>query len=286
MSARDDIVIRPLEGAAELQRCVELQRLTWGPGFDEVVPPAILWVAGRTGGIAAGAFDSRGRMLGFVFGVSGWRDGRPVHWSDMLAVVPEARNLGLGRRLKLYQYTALREAGIHHVGWTFEPLESRNAHLNFARFGITCHEYVRDCYGDPTSPLHAGLGTDRLVAHWQLDSERVRSRMEAGADAVRPNFDWAGCPLVNDGADAEPRLDLSADVVRIRIPADVQALKRRAATEATRWRRVTRASFEHFFGQGYVAEELVRECEQFSSYLLFRRRPPLPGPTLGVREPA
>jgi predicted GNAT superfamily acetyltransferase len=262
--------IRPLVHRAEMTRCVDFQRLIWGRDFDEAVPAAILWVAHRTGGIIAGAFDPQDRMVGFVFGISGWVGGRPVHWSDMLAVLPEFRGVGLGRRLKEYQYHTLRQRGILDVGWTFDPLESRNAWLNFARLGITSSEYVRDCYGPATSPIHEGLGTDRLIAHWRLDSERVRTRMEGGdgtSDAPSAPEDWTGVPLINEGP-ANPRMDLDAPAVRVRIPADIQALKAQAPDAAIRWRLTVRAALEHYLHRGFVAVELVREAPDLSSYVL------------------
>ena len=83
--------IRPFASRAECDACVRLQRETWGEDFVDVVPATILMVSQRVGGVSAGAFDADGRLLGFVFGISGIRAGELVHWSDMLAVRPEAR---------------------------------------------------------------------------------------------------------------------------------------------------------------------------------------------------
>jgi predicted GNAT superfamily acetyltransferase len=270
-----DFRIRELVAHHEVAPCVDVQKRVWGEGFDELVPAAILWIAARTGGIVAGAFDERDRMLGFVFGISGWVERRPVHWSDMLAVLPEARGSGVGRQLKLYQYRTLVSRGIFDVGWTFDPLESRNAFLNFVRLGITAAEYVRHCYGASNSPLHEGLETDRLIARWQLDSPRVRSRMEAaagtgGKGAAAPAPGAADAPLVNDGPE-RPRLDLNAPVVRIRIPADIQGLKARDRELAAAWRCTTRTVFETYFARGYTAVDLIRESSHLSSYVLTDR---------------
>src|SRR3954470_23378494 len=87
------IDIRALVSRAELQACVDLQHETWGDDFSDVVPLSILKVSQRVGGIAAGAFDGDQRLLGFVFGLTGVERGRIVHWSDMLAVRPGARNI-------------------------------------------------------------------------------------------------------------------------------------------------------------------------------------------------
>jgi predicted GNAT superfamily acetyltransferase len=265
VSEAGGVHVRELVGPDELRRCVALQKRIWGEQFAELVPPAILWVAQRTGGIAAGAFDGSGRMLGFVFGMSGFVDGRPIHWSDMLAVEPDARGRGTGTRLKRYQRDTLLRRGIQHVAWTFDPLESRNAWINFAHLGITAREYVRDCYGQSDSPLHAGLGTDRLIASWALASDRVRDRMEQAASPP-PAAVWTAAPVVNGDA---LRLDLDAPAVRVRIPADVQQLKREQPDGGRVWRDSTRAAFEAYFARGYEAVELVREAG-VSSYVLVR----------------
>ena len=90
--------IRDLASSEDYGACLALQYETWGNAFREAVPPSILLVSQKLGGVAAGAFDRRGRLLGFVFGMTGVRGGEITHWSDMLAVRPDAQNSGIGRR--------------------------------------------------------------------------------------------------------------------------------------------------------------------------------------------
>ena len=144
------VTIRPLQSQADYAACVALQHETWGPGFGEAVPPAILNVAQRVGGVAAGAFDDAGALLGFVFGLTGVERGRVVHWSDMLAVRAGLRDAGIGRALKAWQREAARAAGASVMYWTYDPLVARNAYLNFMRLGVRAHEYVRTCTGRGT----------------------------------------------------------------------------------------------------------------------------------------
>src|SRR5690554_3674198 len=151
--AAPEVVVRRPATLEEFRACVELQRETWGAGFDECVPAAILKVSQRVGGVTAGAFDGEGRLLGFVFGLTGLERGRPVHWSHMLAVRPEWRDVGLGRRLKAYQREAVRGLGVDTILWTFDPLVARNAHLNLNRLGVQVVEYVPDMYGATGSAL-------------------------------------------------------------------------------------------------------------------------------------
>ena len=169
--------IRPLASLADYAACVALQRETWGRTFSDVVPPSILKVTQRLGGVAAGAFADDGALVGFVYGITGWERGRPVHWSDMLAVRPEARNHGVGRALKEHQRRAVRELGVDVIYWTYDPLVARNAHLNLDVFGVRVVEYVEDMYGETDSDLHRGIGTDRLIVAWDIAGG---GRREAG----------------------------------------------------------------------------------------------------------
>ncbi|MGH7448580.1 MAG: GNAT family N-acetyltransferase [Longimicrobiales bacterium] len=262
----DRYTIRPLADYAEMKRAVEFQRVIWGSNFTELVPAVVLWAAARTGGIVAGAFDAANEMAGLIFGMTGWDGSRPIHWSDMLGVHPAARGRGLGFELKRYQRDRLLENGVTIVNWTFDPLEARNAHLNFARLGATAREYIRDCYGVSTSPLHRGIGTDRLVAEWALDSDRVRRRMEGDTAAASASDTDANAPVINP-EDGSVRLDLKDPRLWLRIPPDIQELKERDAVAARRWRDQTRRAFGTYFGRGYEARELVTG-EGGSRYLL------------------
>ena len=94
-SPTDDITIRRVVKADEYAACVRLQHAIWGDTFTEAVPATILKVTQQIGGVTAGAFDARDRLLGFVFGMTGVKNGLLVHWSDLLAVDPDARNKGL-----------------------------------------------------------------------------------------------------------------------------------------------------------------------------------------------
>ena len=252
-------VVRPLAGLAERQAAVALQRRVWGD-FDDLVPASILMIAQETGGVASGAFLGD-RLVGFVFGISGIQDGQPVHWSDMLAVDPGCRGQGIGYRLKLHQRELLLEQGIEAVRWTFDPLEAVNAHINLRRLGAFSREYRRDAYGASSSPLHAGIGTDRLVVEWAIASRRVTGRL-AGHNGPREHGD---APILNPPvpADGEPTPGSTVRapdgrVVRVAIPADIQALKSRDPEAAVAWRRNVRAALERAFREGYTAVDLER----------------------------
>lgn len=254
--------IRPLATPADYAACVALQEQTWGRGFAEKVPATILRIAQKLGGVASGAFDGEGRLMGFVFGLTGWVEERPLHWSDMLAVDPAARDHGIGYRLKLHQRELLLARGVDRIQWTFDPLESRNGYLNLSRLGGVAREYHRDYYAGSDSPVHAGIGTDRLVLTWEIAGDRVVRRL-AGVDRAPTTEAATALPLLNPVVEADPvrcapPVAPEGDAVRIAVPADVQRLRERSPDVATEWRMHTRAAFEASMVAGYEVRELVR----------------------------
>ena len=256
--------IRPFASHADRAQCVALQELTWGQGFTEKIPAAMLLVAQKTGGVCAGAFDADGRMLGFVFGVTGVQHGELMHWSDMLAVHPDARGQHLGEHLKEFQRDHCRALGVRTIYWTYDPLVARNAHLNLARMGARVSEFVPAMYGEGTnSPLQGDMPTDRFVVAWAVDPE----------DGARP---LGGLPadaatVVDADGNADTAFPQQAHVV-VRAPRDITALAAADIARARRWRFSTRAAFQHYLGAGYRVAGFVADHDG-GSYLLSRSLP-------------
>jgi predicted GNAT superfamily acetyltransferase len=264
--------IRSFETIDEFRECVDLQEETWGQGFSERVPPAILKVSQILGGVSAGAYAADGDLVGFVFGMTGLRGGEIVHWSDMLAVREEARDSGLGTKLKAYQRDRVMELGVKRMHWTFDPLQSRNAYLNFAKLGIVVREYARDMYGQTDSPLHRGIGTDRMIPLWLLESERVTRRLEGTevftiSDVDSIPYALRGNGSSEDPAPLDPVLNIDSDRLLVSIPSDVAGMLDRSAELALEWRLATRTVFTHYLAAGYEARELLR-ADHTSDYLL------------------
>ena len=247
--SNDEFEVRALATRSEYEACVELQRDIWGQDFVDVVPATILMVSQRVGGVASGAFDPSGRLVGFVFGISGFRDRVAVHWSDMLAVRPDARRRGLGRRLKLHQREILLAAGIKKIYWSFDPLMTGNARFNLVTLGALPVEYIVNMYGDTSSELHQGLDTDRLIIEWRLTEPAVE-RALAGEPRYLPDAARTGpvIPTNQTGAAATglPR----APWVRLEIPADVEHLKATAPELAREWQSSFRRAFTAYLNEG------------------------------------
>jgi predicted GNAT superfamily acetyltransferase len=178
------ISIQPLTTLEHFERCVVLQLEVWGYSDGDVIPRRVFVVAQRIGGQVIGAFDGD-TLIGFAMSLPGYRDGKPYLHSHMLAVLPQYRNSGTGRRLKLAQRDDAIARGFDLMEWTFDPLEIRNAHLNIARLGVIVRRYQPDFYGPSSSPLQGGLPTDRLYAEWWLHSDRVVSILRGEAQPIQ-----------------------------------------------------------------------------------------------------
>jgi predicted GNAT superfamily acetyltransferase len=264
------IDIRALATQHELLACVELQHDTWGEGFTDVVPASILKVAQRVGGVVAGAFDGS-TLVGFVFGLTGIERGKTVHWSDMLAVRPEARNLGLGRRLKEHQRKVVRELGASVIYWTYDPLIARNAHLNFNRLGVRLAEYVEDMYGITDSALHGGVPTDRLVVAWPTHDEEIEQLL-GEAERASASEDCQQAPIVTpEWISGAAGAAILPHHVRIEVPADGEALLLEAPDEAGAWRRLVRCCFQWALGAGYSVSAFSLDSDADRGYYLMTK---------------
>jgi predicted GNAT superfamily acetyltransferase len=269
------LTYRDLTTLEEFALVVDLERQIWGPVYDDVVPVSILAVSVHSGGILIGAFDGD-RMVGFVYSLPGIKEGKATQWSHMAGVVESHRSTGVGYQLKLLQRERALNAGLDLVQWTYDPLQALNAHLNFSKLGVVVGEYAENIYGLSTSPLHAGLPTDRFVADWWIRRPHVERRLaaresrDAGETAMagsRPSWTLrdhgvAGAGLINHAVSAGEWLecgdvDLTLDARRlaVEIPTGFTDMLARAPHVALAWRMATRQIFNTYFGRGYRAVE-------------------------------
>jgi predicted GNAT superfamily acetyltransferase len=262
--APEDLTFRSFDRSADYHACVDLQKAIWGQDFSDVTPSSVLKISQKVGSVAAGAFAPDGRMLGFVWGLTGVRNGQLFHWSHMLGVHSDARDLRLGTRLKLLQRELLLPLGVQDVEWTYDPLEARNAHLNLNHLGAEPVEYVEDMYaGEMGSDLAQGIGTDRFIVRWRIASDRVANILAGGRPT--PSEDtaaFAGTPILGLEAADETFPLPEAPRVRIEIPASIQEVKTVRPDEASVWRQSTRRAFQHYFARGYRVAAYLREGDR------------------------
>jgi predicted GNAT superfamily acetyltransferase len=208
------VLIRTCKGMDELDACVQVQIDVWGYSDGDVIPRRVFTVTQKIGGQVIGAFDvtdgktdTSERLIGFAMALPAVRNPRsfqdlghpaekphvsfanmghpekslePYLHSHMLAVEPEYRNAGIGRRLKLAQREDAIARGFRLMEWTFDPLEIKNSFLNIHRLGAIVRRYTPNFYGVSSSRLQGGLPTDRLHAEWWMRSERVQAILAGG----------------------------------------------------------------------------------------------------------
>jgi predicted GNAT superfamily acetyltransferase len=260
---------RELTTVEEIRLVQAMERRIWG-GEDIDISPVLLMVAlVKAGALLLGAFND-GRMRGFAFSVPGDRHGHRLHWSHMTGVDEALRSTGLGTQLKLEQARRVRARGYSRIQWTYDPLQSLNAHLNLVKLGASADEYAEHVYGDSNSDLHRGAPTDRFIATWRLDDAGapVRSpRLARVGEESTPT----GIVTVQDGWDvyqANATLP-TAPVVRVPVPARFSAMLQEAPALALAWRLQTRAQFEALFDAGYEAVSFRRAGAR-GDYILVR----------------
>ena len=237
------IEIRTLTEREDLKSAVRLQRQIWGFEDVDLIPLRLFVVASKIGGQVYGAFDGS-QMIGFCMAIPGLKPGGKTYLhSHMLGVLPEYRNTGVGRTLKLTQRDDALSRGIDLMEWTFDPLEVKNAFFNMERLGAIVRRYVPNQYGTSSSPLHGGLPTDRCIAEWWISSPRVKAIL-------------AGQPL------ARPPVEM-----RIAIPSDIATIR---ANDPARARDIQQKACEQF--RAAFDRELAvigfEKTDQFGTYLI------------------
>ena len=98
--------------------------------------------------------------------------------------MPDYRNTGVGRHLKLEQRLWALNRDVELIEWTFDPLQIKNAFFNIERLGVIVRRYVHNQYGT-SSRLHGGLPTDRFVPEWWIRSPRVEAMITDIRSTVR-----------------------------------------------------------------------------------------------------
>lgn len=234
---------RPLTEREDLKNVVKLQRLIWGFEDVDLIPLRLFVVATKIGGQVYGAFDGS-RMVGFCMSIPGLKPGGKTYLhSHMLGVLPDYRNSGVGRTLKLTQREDALQRGINLIEWTFDPLEIKNAFFNMERLGAIVRRYVPNQYGTTSSPLHGGLPTDRCIAEWWIASPRVSAII-------------AGQPFARNPVEA-----------RVSVPSNIATIR---ANEPARAREIQKSVCEQLcsgFDRG-LAVIGYEKSDQAGTYLL------------------
>jgi predicted GNAT superfamily acetyltransferase len=281
-AGNSELTIRELSSVEDLRKAVQLEQEVWQLQAADVTPLTTAVASRAAGAFWLGALDGH-NLVGIAYAFPSLHDGHVGFHSHLLAVKDSQQNRGIGYRLKVAQRERALSLGVGEITWTFDPLRSRNAHLNFARLGVVSRKYIPDFYGPQTSsPLHVN-GTDRLWVMWELGSRRVEHRL-LGRDRraemldtlkhLEPlvRFNGDGIPAVADASTA-----ISRQRIAIEIPGDIDRMEHENLPLAREWRVATRQAFTTALNASFIVKEFCRSIrgkQGPGAYILERAEPP------------
>ncbi|MGA2456672.1 MAG: GNAT family N-acetyltransferase [Terriglobales bacterium] len=288
------IGIRDLKSIDDLSQMKAVEKEVWGMADEDSFPLTLAIACKAAGNIFVGAFDKdkdndKDKLVGFAFGFLGRANGQTTIHSHLLAVLAAYRHLDLGSRLKQAQRERAMAMGVREMTWTYDPLQSRNAHFNFSKLGVVSDAYKVDFYGPETSSMLHRNGTDRLWVRWMLNSRRVRDRLAGKSTSKTTSTSTTArvealdalrllTPLVRFDPSGKPgRADLAESLARqrvsIEIPGDILEVERTDMGLAREWRDATRWAFREAIKAGFFVSEYcrsVRGQQGPGAYLLQR----------------
>ena len=248
-----DLVLGPAD-ATDALAIRDLQQRVWGSEPDFLYPADIHSTHFRAGSSLIAKLG--GNPVAFLFGFYTF-DGPelPAQWSrkyrgefriesQLLGALPQYRGRNIGSILKNLQAENARREGIGIIHWTVDPLQYRNARLNFGPLRAVSFGFYPNYYSFRNELNQTPAS--RLVITWLINTERVQQGPE-GEQAVqdlrgntsirRFEENWTAAQL-----EEEPRN------MAIEIPAHWTALQKDHPEQATRWRASTDKLFQHYLG--------------------------------------
>jgi predicted GNAT superfamily acetyltransferase len=275
--SKPSVTIRDLESIDDMRKVPAVEQAVWGGDDRDIVPVLLLIAAKEAGSILIGAFTEQ-HLIGFVFGFPGLEHGEISIHSHMTAVLPQYRDFNLGYQLKLAQRERSLAMNIRLITWTFDPLQARNAHFNFAKLGVVSDRYKIDFYGrESTSTLHQN-GTDRLWVSWFLDSDRVRERLKPTTASVlpeKPEILLVSCNERSRPVRSNLSSALTANTLGVQIPSEIGSIEESDSALAIDWREATRWAFTECLSSGFYVADFVRGSSSESPGTYVLRKGPI-----------
>src|SRR5262249_11327662 len=174
------------------------------------------------------------------------RDKQVIYHSHLAAVIEELRHKDIGFKMKLAQRDHALKAGVPLIIWTFDPLQSRNAHLNINKLGAIIKRYEPNYYSEGLSRVFApGVPSDRIFAEWWVNSAHVRTALEqrlARIDHVEGS---------------------------VTIPSDINRIQDESVEAHTQWVLNVRDAFKAQLARGLIVKGFERDPASNQSRYLF-----------------
>jgi predicted GNAT superfamily acetyltransferase len=255
--------------AEEAKAARKLQRELWEPPSDDGLYPADLYST-TCGAATSLVARKEGQVIGFLFGFykfgglplprawSRYEGGLRIE-SQVAGVEKEYQSSGVGFQLKRLQGERAQREGIAIVNWTVDPLQSRNANLNFQKLRAVAFRFLPGHYDLPSQQNRTRAS--RLEITWLLPNPGQPDDLEAAQDVA----------FANKGPSRLP-FDGSARRIAIEIPGNWDEIQRDDLTAAWQWRDTTDELLQELIGiqeTRYMITGLGKKDDRW--YLLARR---------------
>lgn len=271
---RPSVRIRELSRIEDCRRLPDIQVLVWGHDERDLTPSHQYRISAQMGGILLGAYVKK-ELVGFVYSFPAVFRGKLVQHSHHLAVLPQFQGYGIGKDLKWAQRDFALKKGYDRITWTFDPLQTKNANLNFHALGGICRTYLPNFYGFG-SALNLGpkIPTDRLLMEWPLREARVERRRKGDIETVAtPDLPRAleRKPAGADSPPISPRLKLRDKRILAEAPSGTRTWREAKRLDLiAAWQSGLRRVLAHYFSRGYAVVDFIFGDPCF--YVLERRR--------------
>lgn len=237
------VAIRECSSIEDFQQCIELERAVWRDDDIGIMPIRLYMISKACNAPTIGAFEPSGRLVGFVHTMIALMEGHVVYHSHLAAVVEDLRHKDIGFRMKLAQRQHAINAGVPLIVWTFDPLQSRNAHLNINKLGAVVRRYEVNYYSEGLSTVFdSDVPSDRIFAQWWVSSPHVESVLSG----TRPQVE--------------------GQIQSVVIPEDINKVRSRSLDEHLRWRIRVREDFQNALAGGLIVRGFER-ADGTSRYL-------------------
>jgi chorismate synthase len=252
------IVIRELESTEEFEAAFQIQAKL--PEFCKVglIPSYYMQLISKRGGIVLGCFCNN-QLVGYNFAFPCISPSLGVYlFADSMGFLPSYQRKHLGYHVKHFQYRLARSKGIRYVVWTYDPLKGVNANINIRKLGGEIVRYIPDQYTTVNNNVSLYESTcinfpeDRFEVIWDLQSEKVKERMEKNDDQ---KWDHLHPILVINPIKIDYKtfcnLPINNPNICVEIPLDFQSMLMTEPSLALQWRLSSRKVFQYFLQNGY-----------------------------------
>lgn len=253
-----DIIISNHITPKQAAEIINIQKLAWNMDDIGCVPNFEIKAVSDVGFVFI-AYDKE-IPISFIYGFHQFPN---IHYSHMMAVIPEYQGKNIGYQMKLYHRNEILKSpfDIDYVKWTVDPLLPNNAYLNFTKLGAYCDTYKPDYYGDPSSDgvgIYGDLPTDRLLITWPVKSNRVSNRI-INDQTIQPSKEelFKNIILIKDKQELVSLLENENKLISFlfEVPSDFQNIKDNNPNKALEYRYEFREIAIEALNNNYVISD-------------------------------